>query len=95
VLVRAIEPTEGIEEMMLRRNMATPKPNLTAGPGVLSMALGIDSKHYGTPAHRRHHLDRRQRYNGARRRYSHRPSHRYRLRRGGCTATLALLAEGQ
>ncbi len=48
VLVRAIEPTIGIEEMLLRRNMAAPKPNLTAGPGVMSMALGIDRKHYGT-----------------------------------------------
>jgi DNA-3-methyladenine glycosylase len=48
VLVRAIEPTEGIEEMLLRRNMANPKPNLTAGPGVMSIALGIDRKHYGT-----------------------------------------------
>lgn len=47
VLVRAIEPTEGIAEMLLRRNMATPKPNLTAGPGVLSLALGIDRRHYG------------------------------------------------
>ncbi|WP_299984687.1 DNA-3-methyladenine glycosylase [uncultured Pontibacter sp.] len=47
VLVRAIEPTEGIEEMLLRRNMATPKPNLTAGPGVLSIALSINRSHYG------------------------------------------------
>ncbi|PKV66774.1 DNA-3-methyladenine glycosylase [Pontibacter ramchanderi] len=47
VLVRAIEPTEGIEEMLLRRNMAAPKPNLTAGPGVMSIALGIDRRHYG------------------------------------------------
>jgi len=46
-LVRAIEPTEGIEEMLLRRNMAAPKPNLTAGPGVLSIALGINRQHYG------------------------------------------------
>lgn len=49
VLVRAIEPTIGIEEMLLRRNMAAPKPNLTAGPGVMSMALGINRSHYGTP----------------------------------------------
>lgn len=47
VLVRAIEPLEGIEEMLLRRNMASVRPNLTAGPGVLSIALGIDRKHYG------------------------------------------------
>ena len=48
VLVRAIAPEEGIEEMLLRRNMTTVKPNLTAGPGVLSMALGINKKLYGT-----------------------------------------------
>ncbi|MCP2042518.1 DNA-3-methyladenine glycosylase [Pontibacter sp. HSC-36F09] len=49
VLVRAIEPIEGIEEMLLRRNMNTIKPNLTAGPGVLSIALGINRSHYGAP----------------------------------------------
>ncbi|HEY4650292.1 MAG TPA: DNA-3-methyladenine glycosylase [Pontibacter sp.] len=47
VLVRAIEPEIGTEEMLLRRNMPTIKPNLTAGPGVLSIALGINRKHYG------------------------------------------------
>ncbi|GAB3541067.1 DNA-3-methyladenine glycosylase [Pontibacter brevis] len=47
VLVRAIEPEVGVEEMLLRRNMAAIKPNLTAGPGVLSMAMGIDKKLYG------------------------------------------------
>ena len=49
VLVRAIEPEAGVEEMLLRRNMASIKPNLTAGPGVLSIALGINRKHYGIP----------------------------------------------
>jgi DNA-3-methyladenine glycosylase len=47
VLVRAIEPIIGLEEMLLRRNMASIKPNLTAGPGVMSMALGINKKLYG------------------------------------------------
>ncbi|WP_242920837.1 DNA-3-methyladenine glycosylase [Pontibacter liquoris] len=47
VLVRAIEPEAGVEEMLLRRNMPGIKPNLTAGPGVLSIALGIDKKLYG------------------------------------------------
>ncbi|AKD03116.1 DNA-3-methyladenine glycosylase [Pontibacter korlensis] len=47
VLVRAIEPEVGVEEMLLRRGMASAKPNLTAGPGVLSIALGIDKKLYG------------------------------------------------
>lgn len=48
VLIRAVEPEEGIPEMLLRRNFAAIKPNLTAGPGVLSIALGIDKKMYGT-----------------------------------------------
>lgn len=41
VLIRAIEPTEGIDTMLRRRNMATALPKLTAGPGVLCKALGI------------------------------------------------------
>jgi DNA-3-methyladenine glycosylase len=41
ILVRAIEPTEGIEEMLLRRNMSTLKPNITSGPGSVAKALGI------------------------------------------------------
>jgi DNA-3-methyladenine glycosylase len=48
VLIRAVEPQEGIEEMILRRGFENIKPNLTAGPGVLSIALGISKKHYGT-----------------------------------------------
>ena len=48
VLIRAIEPETGIEEMLLRRGFASIKPNLTAGPGVTSIALGINRKHYGT-----------------------------------------------
>lgn len=47
VLVRAIEPEVGVEEMLLRRGFQSIKPNLTAGPGVLSIALGIDRKLYG------------------------------------------------
>lgn len=47
VLVRAIAPEEGIAEMLLRRNMQVVKPNLTAGPGVLSIAMGINKKLYG------------------------------------------------
>lgn len=47
VLIRAIEPTIGIEEMLLRRSMLSIKPNLTAGPGVMSIAMGIDKKLYG------------------------------------------------
>jgi len=48
VLIRAIEPTEGLPEMQLRRNLSKPSFKLTAGPGLLTMALGIKTKHYGT-----------------------------------------------
>ena len=41
VLVRAIEPLVGVAEMMRRRGLATPGRNLTAGPGVLTQALGL------------------------------------------------------
>ncbi len=48
VLVRAIEPVEGIETMMTRRHMDKVERRLTAGPGVLSRALGIDMNLYGS-----------------------------------------------
>ncbi|MCC3155158.1 DNA-3-methyladenine glycosylase [Hymenobacter sp. BT770] len=41
VLIRAVEPTIGIPEMLRRRGLPTAKRALTAGPGVLSQALGI------------------------------------------------------
>jgi DNA-3-methyladenine glycosylase len=41
VLIRAVEPTIGLEEMLRRRGLAQAKRALTAGPGVLSQALGI------------------------------------------------------
>lgn len=44
VLIRAINPTEGIDAMLYRRNMAVVKPNITAGPGSVGKALGINRK---------------------------------------------------
>jgi DNA-3-methyladenine glycosylase len=41
VLVRAVEPLEGIELMMKRRR-DVPVHQLTSGPGKLTRALGID-----------------------------------------------------
>ena len=48
VLIRAIEPVEGIELMMKRRKLKKVLPRLTRGPGSMSKALGINLKHYGT-----------------------------------------------
>jgi len=46
VLIRAVEPVEGIEIMRGRRgNM--PDRNLTSGPGKLTIALGIDRSYNG------------------------------------------------
>jgi len=47
VLVRAVEPLDGIDIMLERRGMEEPKPNITAGPGAMSMALGIHTRHTG------------------------------------------------
>lgn len=41
VLIRAVEPLQGEDVMLRRRNMTKSKRNLTAGPGILSQALGI------------------------------------------------------
>ena len=46
VLMRALEPMRGIEEMIRRRNMTTLK-NLCSGPGKLTRALGIDGAFHG------------------------------------------------
>ncbi|GAB3233781.1 DNA-3-methyladenine glycosylase [Hymenobacter seoulensis] len=48
VLIRGLEPLEGIPEMLLRRDMSSVKRNLTGGPGLLTQALGITTAHYGT-----------------------------------------------
>ena len=47
VLIRAIEPIEGIDIMLQRRKMSKLLPKLTAGPGILSQALGISTQHSG------------------------------------------------
>jgi len=41
VLIRAIEPLEGLESMLHRRTMNQIKNTITKGPGSLSRALGI------------------------------------------------------
>ena len=47
VLIRALEPVRGIEEMRLRRPGAGRLQDLANGPGKLTIALGIDRTHYG------------------------------------------------
>ena len=49
VLIRAIEPLVGIGEMLGRRGLAKPVRALTAGPGVLTQALGITPALSGEP----------------------------------------------
>lgn len=48
VLVRAIEPVEGIHLMVKRRGMPA-SANLTNGPGKLTKAMGINTFDYGHP----------------------------------------------
>ena len=52
VLIRAIQPLEGIDNMLLRRgkpNTGSIEPSLTTGPGALGAALGMHTKCTGTP----------------------------------------------
>ena len=42
VLIRAVEPLEGISEMIARRGAAVRHYHLTSGPGKLTRSLGID-----------------------------------------------------
>ena len=48
VLIRAIQPRDGIEIMLQRRQKKILEPTLTGGPGSLTQALGITIKDSGT-----------------------------------------------
>ncbi|MFK7937135.1 MAG: DNA-3-methyladenine glycosylase, partial [Saprospiraceae bacterium] len=48
VLIRGLEPTDNLELMLTRRSFTKLKPNLTAGPGTLTKALGIDRRYTGS-----------------------------------------------
>jgi DNA-3-methyladenine glycosylase len=44
VLIRALEPADGIEVMAARRQMKASDLRLTKGPGALSLAMGLTSE---------------------------------------------------
>jgi DNA-3-methyladenine glycosylase len=48
VLLRAVEPLEGIEAMRARRRHVSRDIDLTSGPGRLCQAMGITGSHHGT-----------------------------------------------
>jgi DNA-3-methyladenine glycosylase len=45
ILIRAIEPTQGLQKMLERRNKKKLEKNLTSGPGNVTKALGITKFH--------------------------------------------------
>ena len=49
ILIRAIEPKEGIGEMCRRRGKEKLDATVAGGPGALSQALAIDLSHNGAP----------------------------------------------
>ena len=51
VLIRALEPTDGLARMRRRRGLNEPR-DLCSGPGKLCEALGVTHKHNGLPLDR-------------------------------------------
>ncbi len=48
VLIRGIEPLDGTDHILSRRNKVKLDRSVGGGPGIASQALGITTKHYGT-----------------------------------------------
>jgi DNA-3-methyladenine glycosylase len=53
ILIRALEPLQGVKEMLKRRGKKQMDHTLTKGPGNLSEALGIKIRHNGISLHSR------------------------------------------
>ncbi len=49
VLIRALEPVDGLDIMLRRRNMKKIEPRVSAGPGMLTKAMGITTSDDGVP----------------------------------------------
>jgi DNA-3-methyladenine glycosylase len=47
ILIRAVEPLDGIDAMIQRRGLKKWRYNLTSGPGTLTKALGIKTSYTG------------------------------------------------
>ncbi|MCP9751649.1 DNA-3-methyladenine glycosylase [Ferruginibacter sp. HRS2-29] len=47
VLIRALEPVQGVEDMLIRTGKSKPDNTLTKGPGNVGKALGINKQHSG------------------------------------------------
>lgn len=47
VLIRAVQPIEGVEVMLKRRNKTQANKRLTTGPGAVGQALGLRTAHSG------------------------------------------------
>lgn len=47
ILIRAIHPTIGVDEIVRRRNKMQADKNISNGPGKVCQALGITKEHYG------------------------------------------------
>ncbi len=49
ILIRAGEPLEGLDQMLIRRNKKRVDYSITKGPGSLAQAMGIKTSHTGIP----------------------------------------------
>jgi DNA-3-methyladenine glycosylase len=94
ILIRAIEPTDGLDIILHRRNMESVKPNITAGPGSVAKALGIDRKLNGISLQSDTLWieDRGLKFTDDQ---IGRPANRRGLCRAGCFAAVPFLFEGQ